>query len=300
MKRLCGHTRNGVFCYTTARGRTRWGIDYRDPETGRRRRKCVDSQELAERLSEAIRARKAINDVLGQGMLFSDAADAYLKHVEESGRGRRSYRYIQKEWPLALRYQRLVDIKTETIRRVLDNWKAKRRWAPSTRNQALSQLSGLFTYAIRQGWIDRHPIVGRIPRVRQSNHQGRWLRPHEIRAICQESPKWLSDIIQVAARTGMRLGEVTALKRASYVADLSGRSYLLVKRTKNGSQMVWPLEGALREIVEAAALSCSDPASYLFPGSPGWMRDNIDQSFLSCGGPRRGTAIRSCHGRDLS
>ncbi len=270
MRRLRGQTKDGVFRYQTRKGKVGWGIDFRDPRTGKRKRKCVRSRELAETLRDCVKARAAVKSVFGQGLLFDEAAEIYWKHLETIGKDCRSYRYIIKDWPQAFPYFLLDDLRTEQIRETLDRWTVERNWAPATRNQALSQVSGLFSYALRQGWVREHPIVGgKIPRIPPQNGIRGWLRPHEIRAICDRSPPWLRAIIQVAARTGMRLSEITELQRSSYFTDVAGKAYLVTGRTKNGSRMVWPLEGHLRTLVEGAVEMATGPLERLFPGPDG-------------------------------
>ena len=58
MQRILERTTGGVFAYRTRAGR-RWGVDFRDPTTGRRRRKrAFRSQDLALRYKDKMERQR--------------------------------------------------------------------------------------------------------------------------------------------------------------------------------------------------------------------------------------------------
>jgi integrase len=125
----------------------------------------------------------------------------------------------------------------------------------------------MFSYAYGRRWIDSHPTEkGRVPKLPLDNARTRWLRLGEIDAIREHAPDWMRPIIRFAVMTGMRLGEICALTKASYQVDNNGDAFLITEKTKNGERLAWPLEGWARDYVASKVGDLSFPAGYLFPG----------------------------------
>lgn len=277
LKRVTGKTTDGVFVYTTKRHGRRWGVEYREPATGKRRRRLgFSSKALAVRWKH----RKLLEPPQKQSTItLREAAARYLEHRRAEGKSIRSYTHlviINKRgeepgfWLNELGDRRLSTITSDDIDTVIRDGAERRKWAPATHNRCLSQLSGLFTYAVRRGWLTENPLRGgRVPRLPEDNARTRWLRLHELEAILDHSPEWLANTIRFAVATGMRLGEVCSLTAASYQTDERGRAYLVTERTKNGERLAWPLEGWPLEHVRARVEAAAFPGERLFPGPKG-------------------------------
>jgi integrase len=284
VKRVKRSTVAGVFSYA-ARGDRQWGVDYRDPTTGRRKRKVgFRSKEKALRFKEkADKQRLGVEplDPESKTVAFEIGVARYIEDRLARGRGIRSYQHLVLEdkkgkrpgfWWEMLGKRKLTSIKADEVESLLEERARAKSWAPATRNMALRQISGFFTYARRRGWIEHHPIDhGRIPRLPEDNARTRWLRLHEIEAIAQHSPEWLRVIVKFAVATGMRLGEICHLTRASYQTDETDRAYVITEKTKNGERLIWPLEGWPKSYVERRVAATSFPAQYLFPGPGGGL-----------------------------
>ncbi len=208
-------------------------------------------------------------------ILFEKALDLYLESRKGKGRSMESYKRLDGDWRNLFGARPLASIKGEEIEGALNAWTRERGLAPATRNNALAQLSGFFTWCMKRKtdgrrWIEHHPIrEGGVERVAVDNRRERWLRPEEIEALRANAPGWLADIILFACSTGMRLSEVCSLTRASVHKDANGDPFILTERTKNGERLAWPLVGAVRTLVEARLESCRFPAAPLFPGRSG-------------------------------
>jgi len=282
VQRIRRKTTGGVFAYRTRTGR-RWGVDFRDPTTGRRRRKRgFRSRELGLRFKDKMeRQRLGLEPVTAaaESLLFETALGRFLEDRLARGRSIRTYSHLVVEskrvrqpgfWWNAFEGRTLASITVDEIESALDKGKQDHAWLPATRNRALAQLSSLLSYARRRAWIETHPIDrGRIPRLPEDNARTRWLRIHEIQAIARKSPEWLQVIVKFAVATGMRLGEICTLTRASYQTDESERGYVITKRTKNGARLIWPLEGWPLEYVTRRVSVTAFPGDYLFPGPGG-------------------------------
>ena len=202
---------------------------------------------------------------------FELAAADYLEIRRRSGRGERSYATLMEGgcWIDTFGKRRSDRISSADIERTLNEWQDQRGWSNASRNNALAQLSGFFTYAVRKGWVQAHPVQGgRVEKLPLDNTRKRWLRVHEVEAILEAAPDWMKPVIRFAVLTGMRLGEICSLTRASYREDDRGH-YIITERTKNGERLAWPLEGQLLELVEHAARAARFPGSHLFPGPDG-------------------------------
>jgi integrase len=188
----------------------------------------------------------------------------------------------------------LRSLTSEEIEDRLGAWSKERKLGPATRNRALAQLSGFLSWAYGRKFLDAHPTQrGRVPKLAEGEGRTRWLRLHELAALCDAAPvvatskredgtwrhadertrAWLADtfpsIVRFGAMTGMRLGEVSSLRRSSYQDDGDGRAFLVTEKTKNGTRLAWPLEGAALDIVRAQLEAVPAFDGYLFPGPGG-------------------------------
>ncbi len=268
--RIKGPTRGGVFWVKGKDGKKKWGVDFRDPLTHKRRRILIGTREQAIVKRDEIRLQAKGLRQPRTDVMFEDAVGQYLGHRRAQGKGARSYRFLKKDWPGAFRGRKVASITSEEIEGHLVRWMTQRKWSPATRNQALAQLSGFFSFAYAKKWIDVHPTEkGRVARLAVRNERTRWLRLEELEAIREQCPDWMKPIHDVAVKTGMRLGEICGLTRSSFQVDALDRAYLAVDQTKNQERFVWPVEGRLRETVEAAVARARFPGAYLFPGPKG-------------------------------
>ncbi len=208
---------------------------------------------------------------------FEIAVKSYRQHQLDRGRSAGSYKALTENglWVEALCGRQLDKITAEEIEAQLDRWQAERGWSNATRNNRLAQLSALFSYAYGRRWIEHHPTEkGRVPKRQVDNARERWLRPAEIEALVGKATEadraWLVPIVRFAVSTGMRLGEICGLRRDDLERDEQGRAFLAVRKTKNRTPIVWPLEGETLALVEAQLQAIPRfPAAYIFPGPAG-------------------------------
>lgn len=197
-------------------------------------------------------------------------ADYLKRQIDDRGKRSRSYDFLRKGWLPAFAKRSLRTITSDEIESRLDRWTATRGWTPATRNNHLGQLSGFFTYAVGKRWVDVHPIgQGRVAKLSIDNGCTRWLRMHEIDALCEHSPDWLQRILRFAVASGMRRGEITDLRRSNYSTNDDGQPVVIVEHTKNSTAHSWPLVGEAARLVAEMAEACPFPGSFLFPGPAG-------------------------------
>jgi len=207
---------------------------------------------------------------------FATTLESYLQDRERQGKRTDSYRKLQ-DWNRALGGRNLSAITLDDVETQLAAWQIERGWSAATYNNALAQISGVFTYSYRRGWIDQHPIRHRAERLKVANERQRWLRTVEIEAIqaaaldvaakkTPEAPQdWLANLIAVAVATGVRRGKLCAMRCADVERDEHDGLSLFIGRDKNGDPLHKRVLGGLLAIVQRR-LKGRTPGAFLFPG----------------------------------
>lgn len=261
----------GIFAYK-ARGGERWGIEYTDPRSGKRRRKA-NFRTHAEALSfkeTTIRQRAGLIAPDASRKSFADAVDEYLAHRKAEGRPLSSYDALKMWWVKAFSGMQLGEINTGIVNARLDALTKEHEWSPATRNNRRAQLSGLFTWALVKQWIFVHPITrSLVPITKVNNARERWLSIDEMTALRKHCPPWLDVIVRFGAATGWRKEEICTVRKSDYVVDRSGRAWLTQGKTKSGEPLRFPLAGWVAELVKEQVDKCEDMNSLIFPGPRG-------------------------------
>ncbi len=80
----------------------------------------------------------------------------------------------------------------------------------ATINRSLALLKHMFSYAIREEWLEKNP-VSQIQLEKENNVRDRVLDPEEFDRLQDNSAPHLRAINEIAYQTGMRLGEILGL-----------------------------------------------------------------------------------------
>jgi hypothetical protein len=123
-------------------------------------------------------------------------------------------------------------------------------------------MHGVFAYAAKQGWVETNPAVGTAPkmsRVKQSRPELRFLTETEL-ARAVELALSYGDLLSVAAATGLRFGEITAL----WVIDVDPAHPLTFDDSVNGGAADTEEFGDLGGAV-LAAVHQGNEVSFLAP-----------------------------------
>jgi len=149
----------------------------------------------------------------------------------------RAYRY---ELALAAAEDRFaVDLDALSLAD-LESWIARDAAAPSTIGRRAATFRRFFGWAIRHDYCRRNPMAGygplkvrrRLPRpIREEREQ------HALDAAIAAAPPPYRLILTILRETGMRAGEVLALRRGDVTLD-PGREALHVREPKNGAERV--------------------------------------------------------------
>jgi len=141
-----------------------------------------------------------------------------------------------------------------------------RRRSPATVNRYLAALSHAFTIAIKEWqWLPDNPVL-KISKLKEPRGRVRVLSTDErtkLLTACQASPSsHLYTYVVLAMSTGMRLGEISSLRKKQ--VDLE-KLRLILENTKNGDRRAVALAGPAHRLVEAR-IAHLQPDDLLFPG----------------------------------
>lgn len=241
------------------------------------------------------RAQDALRDFLtdlgrvpGRGddsITFAYAAEAWLDYVEhDRDRARSTVRGYRStldrhliprfgERPLS----EITAKEIEALRRELLDTRSRR-----TAQKVLIELHGIFRFAVRQDWTTSNPTehVERVPIARPTEFAV--LSAEEVMAVARATPtEQDAALITTAAFTGLRLGELRAL-RWRHVAW--GKRYIQVRRSfserdekvpKSGKARSVPLSDPVARVLDALSKRewFTGPDDLVFCSVVGGVRD---------------------------
>jgi len=243
----------------TVAGRKPWFIDWVDAG-GKRHKARTDAQTKAE--AEAIlRAKLSMNakcEIMGTTdptlvtpVLFSEFFEKEYLPVLESRVREGTYTRA-----VGLGKHVLPVFGSLTLRAInaghIEGYMRKRAGAdplpaPATINRERSLLSAVLNTAFRRGLIDVNP-VGRVRPLREDNAKDRWLTPQEVQAIIEKGEEWIRPFILFAVNTGMRIGEICALRWQDL--DSNPGFVRVGVESKSHKPRYIPINSASKEILE--------------------------------------------------
>lgn len=211
---------------TTKTGAIRWVARYTDP-TGRERSRSFDTQREAKAfLQEQERAVRRNEWIAPTDVTVLDLVKERARQATNDST-RNGRRFLQANLG-ELAGMRVQAVKPADIRAWLDALTTGRPWAD---NQPLAVttiktcgaiLHGIFTEAVEEDVISRHPMRNvKLPRVDVSVERAKIVTASEVDAIiavCEDTAvgrapnPTLAAMIQVAAETGLRAGELCGLR----------------------------------------------------------------------------------------
>jgi integrase len=273
--------------------RSKWQVLYRDPATGRER-----SAGVFARKSDATRQRRAVEYRLQTGEWIDPELQA-TAYYEWATRWLPTKANLK---PKTLeRYESLLNrqilprfgsVRLRDINAIeIEQWMADMHTnglSDSSIKQARSLLSSTLKAAVRNGIIASNPVDG-VTAPRTSRKEMRFINPAELRSLSEEIPEEIPEeyrtLVLTLGYTGMRQGELTALRRkrinllrreivvAESATDVHGKKVLGETKNRQARIIGIPtfLVSLLSEHLEAVP---ADPDALLFTsasGSPmGW------------------------------
>ncbi len=164
----------------------------------------------------------------------------------------------------------------------------------ATLARELELLRASLNVAIREWeWLETSPFTRvRIEQPRELRE--RWFTPEEETSLMDASPTWLRNIMILALNTGMRKGEILALKWTEVSLT---RKALTVFKSKNREKRTLPLNRASQELLEHVG-RIRHISGLVFPSKVGSKinTNNVQRAFVSA---RNRAGIKDAHFHDL-
>jgi integrase len=225
-----------------------WYIaDYHDSSGTRRRHKVAqDAREARDMLAllegKAVRDRCLDVKPLKQAR-FSEFAEEFLKYARTQMRAWKRYETSLGSLTPFFGNQLLTAIDAESI----EKYKQRRveKVEPSTVNRDLQCLRRMFNLAIVWRYATENPVKF-VKFFRVKNCRVRYLTREEFNRLLERCPDALKSVVIVGVHTGMRQGELLALRWAE--TDLEN-GFASINDPKNGSPRKVPLNHTSRELL---------------------------------------------------
>lgn len=165
----------------------------------------------------------------------------------------------------------------------IEEYRVQRRKAvmPATYNREFDALKCAFGYAARKWrWLASNPMQG-LKKERENNFVTRWLSEHEEKALTEQAPGWLKDIILFLIHTGLRREECLSLTWDRVDLDNRVIHILKVTRTKNTRPRTVPLNNTVMAVIQRIAAKRKRGAKYLFAPDTATRYDgpNVGRAF---------------------
>jgi integrase len=226
---------------------------------GKRKAKRVGSKEAAQTAARKIEAKLTLGDFSLLDEKPQRPFDAYFRNwLETYARAhcKPSTLYVYEEafrlylLP-ALRQKDITKVTREEVKtliyRLLADGKSR-----STANNVLAPLRAMFSQAVEDQHVDRHPCLRIMRRSRKEEgaqqQKASFLTREELGLLlrtCQEHfPQWYP-LVSLLARTGLRIGEACALQWGDL--DFNGR-FLEVRRNLVHHRLTTPKSGKTRRV----------------------------------------------------
>lgn len=136
-------------------------------------------------------------------------------------------------------------VDNHAVERFLDRLR-ERGLSTRTREKLRSQVAAVLTFGVEQGWIDSTPLVRtRRRRRRRAQAALKFYSPEQVELIARNLGERDGDLVRVAAYTGLREGELLALRWSD--VDFKARS-IRVERSRTAGVVDLPKSGRTRVV----------------------------------------------------
>jgi len=215
---------------------------------------------------------------------FRQVAEDWLARVEKRARAFETERIAVRKYLIptygdaALKQITSSDVNRWIAQRLGD---AK----PSTVQRQFNTLRAILNDAVRSGLIEKSPTQNADP-IRGALARQRFLTNEELATlliIAEEKAEWLPDFILWAVHSGMRKGEIQALKWSD-VRDLSPeRVLVIVRQSKSGKPRMVYATKTMRKVIERQKAHKIAADDRVFPVSKMTLRRRWEAARASAG-----------------
>jgi integrase len=244
---------------------------------GKRVRKSTETEDgkLAKRIYDKVKGQVAegkwFEKLPGEDRTFKEMMEKYLNEHAIKKASYKSFRSHVGNLNLFLGDYALVDITPKLI----NEYKLKRKKdgvKSGSINRELATLKKAFNLALKEWeWVKENP-ASKVSSEEESNKRDRWLTFEEedrLLEVCY--PPWMKEIVLFALNTGMRLGEILALRWGD--VDLL-RKTVVVMKSKNKDRRTIPINKKVFDLLNAKVKVRSIKTDLVFISQNHSMIDN--------------------------
>lgn len=275
------------FVYCDKRGaRKRWGISWVGVD-GRRHKEITPARTreqasllLNQKVREIIEAKVAGVTVEASSITLDEFLKEYLRHAEarKTPRAYGSDVLNSRKLSRAFGRLRLRDIHQGLVQRYVDDRLHEKRkngtsYRPATINRELMCLSAVFREAVRRQYVQVNPVRG-LKQLKENNEMLRYLSDDEEKALLDGCPLPLRAIVICALHTGMRKGEILALRWPD--VDFEQR-LIKVEQAKTHSKKYIPINETLLALLKE--LPRPEGCDHVFANESGKPYKEIDANW---------------------
>lgn len=253
-----------------------WYIDYY-LKGRRKRRKIGPSKKLAQQVLQDVHVKIAKGEYLGvydeKKILFEDFSQQYIafSKTNKAWSTQRRDRFSVAQLISVFKGKYLFEITP----RMIEKYKATRlgKVAPATVNRELACLKHMYTKANEWGYLKINPVKS-VKLLKEPPGRLRYLNSDEAKTLLDACRDYLGSMVVTALNTGMRKGEILALRWKD--VDLRNRK-VTVRKPKNNEIRVIPINQTLYQ--ELMNLSGQSDGEYVFTNGDGRPFGDIKKGF---------------------
>lgn len=274
-----GRKARGVFL-RDSRWWIRWactlGHDHRKPSGDLKTAAVEEHKAKRAEVREARKAGKECCPRLVQRerpVLFDEIMDDYMEYGRRTKRSHRDDQARRVRLVQVFGGHLASDIRPKEI----EDFKARlaETRAVATVNHHLKLLKAVFNRAIRQGRLTYNPVAA-VKLYQEHNARNRCLSPEEEARLLDALPGRLRPLVIVALHTGMRRGELQALRWQD--VDL-GTGTLRIRRDKAGEGRWVALNSVAREALLTIKREQRVLGPYVFSSPEGRFLHNLEREW---------------------
>lgn len=273
-------------------GRVRYGVDYVDPETRKRRRRVVGEKTQALRALAKLEEQRIETEFFGGSQRTMTIAEmarlhtARVAHLPSARDVRRYWRAIEARLGAERRVSTIRPTHLIELRAALLATPTRfgRPPLPATVNRCMQVVKAGLRIAVEENAIPRAPVPRGLM-LNERNERDRVVTEDELRRLLaktrESTRRWPEDpemrlAIIVAIELGLRQAEVSRLTRSD-ITETTVR--VQISKTDRGRRRgrTVPITDAVRAAIEA------HPTEALFTSTPSTLSQRFHRLTLRCG-----------------
>jgi len=244
-----------------------WYVSYTD-HNGIRHKESTDAtskteaQAIERSLRTKVREARFFDNFETSSISFSELMERVDKHERDSES--KSYSSYFVRYAVSLKgFFGTAPIHTITVEDIERYKQARaaeelkgtgRKLSKTTVNHSLAILKRVFNLAIHWDLLQSNPVK-KVEFFKKVNHRDKAFNAEQQARLLSQCQGLLHDVVLVAMRTGMRLGEVLSLKKA----DIDFKeNFIYLLETKNGKPRAVPMMDQVKEVLVRLAIGKTD------------------------------------------